>query len=317
MSDLGALLRNAREQRGLTLEDVQEQTKIRKRYLEAIEEGNYSVLPGSFYVRAFVKNYSETVGLDADEVLRLYQKEIPLPAPEPIVEPVQRPRRSANSSTSDRWSRWGFRALMWSFLLLIVVIVYVFAINRPGGDNVNSADDGKMTNQTAPPPVNQPDGNAAKPGNSTANDGNTASGGTESNGGTADQTPPGGTADVPVTQTTLNLTRTSGKTDYYEISPVGTHKVEIKASGGSNWFGVSENSKDGKFLLQKTLKDGETAEVDFQGPVYINISNAKVLDVTIDGVPLNDGNKAGTWHMQVDPAEAAGTNGETANNPDA
>ncbi|MDG0793610.1 helix-turn-helix domain-containing protein [Cohnella ginsengisoli] len=61
---------------GYTLDDIQEITKIRKRYLEAIESGDYKVLPGSFYVRAFVKTYAETVGLDAEEVLRLYQKRI-------------------------------------------------------------------------------------------------------------------------------------------------------------------------------------------------------------------------------------------------
>lgn len=63
MSDLGYILRKTRLERKISLDDLQEVTKIRKRYLEAIEEGNYKVLPGSFYVRAFIKSYAEAVGL--------------------------------------------------------------------------------------------------------------------------------------------------------------------------------------------------------------------------------------------------------------
>ncbi|HEY0827135.1 MAG TPA: helix-turn-helix domain-containing protein, partial [Bacilli bacterium] len=68
MSDLGQLLIKARNEKGLTIEDLQETTKIRKAYLEAIEEGNYKKLPGNFYVRAFIKSYAEAVGLEPDEV---------------------------------------------------------------------------------------------------------------------------------------------------------------------------------------------------------------------------------------------------------
>lgn len=50
MSELGRHLKEARLQKGMSLDDVQEVTKIRKKYLEAIEAGDYKVLPGSFYV---------------------------------------------------------------------------------------------------------------------------------------------------------------------------------------------------------------------------------------------------------------------------
>ena len=90
MSDLGQLLKKARTQKGITLDELQELTKIRKRYLEAIEEGNYKILPGNFYVRAFIKSYSEAVGLEPEEVLRLYRSVLPEPAPELVSEPKRR-----------------------------------------------------------------------------------------------------------------------------------------------------------------------------------------------------------------------------------
>ena len=64
MTELGARLKEARLAKGYSLEDLQEITKIQKRYLIGIEEGNYSIMPGSFYVRAFIKQYAEAVGLE-------------------------------------------------------------------------------------------------------------------------------------------------------------------------------------------------------------------------------------------------------------
>ncbi|MGQ7033298.1 helix-turn-helix domain-containing protein, partial [Escherichia coli] len=46
---------------------------MRKRHLVAIEEGNYDVLPGAFYARAFIKQYADAVGLNREELLVEYQ----------------------------------------------------------------------------------------------------------------------------------------------------------------------------------------------------------------------------------------------------
>jgi len=298
MSELGAMLRQAREKHGYSLEDIQELTKIRKRYLEAIEEGNYAVLPGSFYVRAFVKNYAENVGLDTDEVLELYQKEVPTPAPEPVSETVPRSRRSSTQSP-DRWSRWGFRALMWSFLILIVVIVYVFAINKPANDKVNTADDStKMTDANKPPVETGKNEGAEKPG-------------------TNEQKPDKGedtTVKEPVkppNDTQLTFVRSTGKTDYYELTP-GKYKIEFKTTGGGSWIGVSDKNSKGSYLLTQTMKDGEVATVEAAPPFYINIARANIVEVTIDGIVLEDGDKESTKKFQIDPASGTPSGGNGA-----
>ncbi|MBW7454591.1 RodZ domain-containing protein [Paenibacillus sepulcri] len=307
MSDLGALLRKAREQRGLSLDDIQDLTKIRKHYLEAIEEGNYSVLPGTFYVRAFVKNYAENVGLDAEEVLRLYQREIPSAAPEQIAEPVQRPRR-AQTQASDRWSRFGFRVLMWSFLLLIVVVVYIFAINRPGGDGTESVDQTGMTDKTEPPVT----GGAADPSGTTNTNepDQTTDQGNGTNTGT-DESTPNNTPETP-DKIALTLDRSSGKTDYFFYSPsAGTHTVTFKLTGGSSWVGINQNSVSGKSLYQKTLQDGETGSAEVEGKIYINIAHANIVEVTIDGVLIDDKDQTGSHKMLLTPADDSGENGQS------
>ncbi len=75
MRELGQFLRARREALGMDLDEVQEKTKIRKRYLSALENGDWSILPGYVYGRGFVRSYSEILGLDGLELLNRYADE--------------------------------------------------------------------------------------------------------------------------------------------------------------------------------------------------------------------------------------------------
>ena len=77
LSELGNRLKEARLLKGLSLDDLQEITKIQKRYLIGIEEGNFSSMPGKFYVRAFIKQYAEAVGLEPEILFEEFNSEIP------------------------------------------------------------------------------------------------------------------------------------------------------------------------------------------------------------------------------------------------
>jgi cytoskeleton protein RodZ len=73
---VGALLRASRQRVGEELRDVAAMLRIRYPYLEAIEEGRYSSLPGQTYAIGFVRAYAEHLGLDGEEVVRRYKAEI-------------------------------------------------------------------------------------------------------------------------------------------------------------------------------------------------------------------------------------------------
>ena len=107
MNEIGQKLREARIEKGYTLDDLQQITKIQKRYLIAIEEGNFDALPGSFYVRAFIKQYAQTVGLDNDALLAEYQDAVPDTKPEEYVEKsVENQTRLTRETTDSKWSKW-------------------------------------------------------------------------------------------------------------------------------------------------------------------------------------------------------------------
>ena len=67
---IGAVLEKARRERGLSLRDVEDATKIRTRYLEGLEREDFSVLPDAVYVKGFLKTYANFLGLNGDEMAR-------------------------------------------------------------------------------------------------------------------------------------------------------------------------------------------------------------------------------------------------------
>jgi len=64
MFEIGTSLRQARQHRGLELADVERETRIRAKYLGALEDDRFDVLPGTAYVRGFLRTYAEYLGLD-------------------------------------------------------------------------------------------------------------------------------------------------------------------------------------------------------------------------------------------------------------
>lgn len=73
MHQVSEELRNARERRGMSFDDVYKSTKIDPKFLEALEEGNYSVLPEP-YIKAFIKSYAIAVGANTASILRKYEE---------------------------------------------------------------------------------------------------------------------------------------------------------------------------------------------------------------------------------------------------
>src|SRR6478672_4341473 len=69
---LGEKLRQAREERGLTISEVAEQTRISALYLESIENNDYRPLPGGIFNKGFVKSYARHLGLNEQEALQDY-----------------------------------------------------------------------------------------------------------------------------------------------------------------------------------------------------------------------------------------------------
>jgi Helix-turn-helix domain len=91
MGDVGAKLRDERERRGIGIDEIEAETRIRAKFLTALEEERYDALPGPAYVRAFVRDYAEQLGLDAQELVDDLNTR-----PELVEEVVMAPPRQAD-----------------------------------------------------------------------------------------------------------------------------------------------------------------------------------------------------------------------------
>jgi cytoskeletal protein RodZ len=75
MKTVGSILKEARIAQHLTLEDVEKVTKIRAKFLDAIENDAYQLLPSPIYAKGFVKNYGEYLGLDITHVMAFFRRQ--------------------------------------------------------------------------------------------------------------------------------------------------------------------------------------------------------------------------------------------------
>jgi cytoskeletal protein RodZ len=94
----------ARERKGVDLVRAERDTKIRVRYLSALENGDYRDLPGAVYTKGFLRNYAIYLGLDPEDVLRQWRRERgDQIGPEPVIvppRPLAEPSRPLNFSPS-------------------------------------------------------------------------------------------------------------------------------------------------------------------------------------------------------------------------
>jgi len=115
---LGTYLRHRREARGLTLENLSESTRVRSRYLLALEEDRLDALPAPVYVRGYIRAYCASVGETPGDPLHLYEVALRRIAPPPTPAP---PPRSATRR------RGALPALIVTALLLLGGALYLFA----------------------------------------------------------------------------------------------------------------------------------------------------------------------------------------------
>ncbi|WP_348624983.1 RodZ family helix-turn-helix domain-containing protein [Paenibacillus peoriae] len=330
MSELGQQLKEARLQKGLSLDDVQEMTKIRKRYLEAIETGDYKVLPGSFYVRAFIKTYAETVGLNPDEILEGHQSNVPEPEPEAVMEPVTQKRSSRPATIGNL--KWLPTALMWLFLVLIVGVIYAYWVSNNHSTPKTAENTTPITTPSTTPSTSTPDTTTTQPNNGQTTAPNGAGGKTPDAGQTG-QTQPDGTGNTDATTpdtgqqpdtttpqqgVTVAQDGKQGKTTIFKVSSAtgATAKVDIKATGES-WLEVykGQNSR-GEKLSYGMTKSGDAMSFDI-GPegLYIKSGRSSATDISVAGQPITDNKSTTRVLIQQGEASTAGTSAGVTGSP--
>ncbi|MGG4489001.1 helix-turn-helix domain-containing protein [Metabacillus idriensis] len=282
MSELGNRLKQAREERKLSLDDLQAMTKIQKRYLIGIEEGNYGVMPGNFYVRAFIKQYAETVGLDPDRIFDEHKNEIPVVHSDETPELSRVKTHKELPKSASKALEILPRILIIVLVLLVAVVIWIFVQkDKPDGaketedqaqqisngeneyDSIDNGEDAADSKETAEKAADDEKAKEEKP---------------------EEEKPEELTSELAFKEKTARKA-------VYELKKAKEFKLEV-TSKGQTWIEIRNAS--GKKFYSGMLKKDQTEAHDFtnETEAFIVIGNASAAEIKVNGKPVE---------YQIDP----------------
>lgn len=149
MADIGEKLKSAREAKGLSIEDIEKATKIQSRYLTAIEKDEFDKLPGDFYVRAFIRQYAQVVGLDGKELLSDYHEDVPEADPDEYVgNSIDNKSEDVRETTNNKknlWKNYLPRIAIALGVIIVILVVYALYAHISSSGQHNVADNSGVT----------------------------------------------------------------------------------------------------------------------------------------------------------------------------
>ena len=274
MTELGQKLKEAREAKGLSIDQLHEITKIQKRHLVAIEEGNYDVLPGAFYARAFIKQYADAVGLNGEELLVEYQSTIPQSEKRDVPQVSTGQKTQETMQKSSSWPIADHMPKILVALLVIavgVVIWFVFqALTGKDDEKVPSAQSEKIEVQKAkdsPLDTKKDEVKAEEPKKEEP----------KKEEPKKEEQPA-----QPTGQQEVKVVGTTGKVSTLEIHNNKTLELELSGKGAS-YVDVKDDA--GNVILNATVQEGqiEKRDVSTLKEVRLNIGNATNVEVKLNG----------------------------------
>ncbi|PFL75124.1 helix-turn-helix domain-containing protein [Bacillus anthracis] len=268
MTELGQKLKEARGTKGLSIDQLHEITKIQKRHLVAIEEGNYDVLPGAFYARAFIKQYADAVGLSGEELLVEYQSTIPQSEKRDVPQVSTGQKTQETMQKSSSWPIADHMPKILVALLVIavgVVIWFVFqALTGKDDEKVPNAQSENFEDKKAensPLDTKKEEVKAEEPKKE------------EPKKEEPKKEEPK-KEEQPTGQEEVKVVGTAGKESTLEIHNNKTLELEITTKGAS-YVGIKNEA--GNDIFSGTIEEGQTQKYD--------LSTAKVVNLNIGSAP--------------------------------
>lgn len=268
--EIGALLEKTRKERELSLDQVEQATKIRKRYLKGLEQGDYGTLPDAVYARGFLKTYANYLGLNGEELAE--QLKI-----------LRKPRRERHLNYSN-FRKTGFdealinpgglagtdrRGVSGATILTIIVSVLVIAIVIGALYYVGRG------SQTSTPGEKHPSGTPSQKSNSPGPDkaSNSKSGSSSGN----------------KSKNADSASSTDAKSTKPQATP-DSLRVAVRVKGSPAWCSIQS---DGKVAYQQVAQPGFSQTFKARQKIVITTGNAGALAVEVNGQDIGSLGGAG------------------------
>ena len=262
---IGRILEQERKKKGLSLEEVEQATKIRKRYLDGLEREDYAVLPAGVYAQGFLKTYANYLGLDGEDLTRKlksrrkpqrerginYNTETENGFEESLIAPT-----GLQGTDKRRFPTSAVVTLLVAVLILAVVIGALYFVGR-GVEASRQGEDNPPPDQPAEnPPKQKPEKVASKEDASEA--------GAQKDEAAASEEGAGN----------------SGTGDAQQSTPPDTLRVSIKVSDRPSWLLIRT---DGTPVYEQVAEPGFSRTFEADRRLYIRGGDAGAVTMEING----------------------------------
>lgn len=249
-------LKSVREERGLSLPDVFERTRVSIINLEALEQGDFDRLPPPVYARNFIRKYARAVGIDEKPILDRYARHLDTLHPPSEEKKVQKPWPEANR-------RYPFLFMSLAAVILAGILVSVLFLYDQAGRPPSSAPAAAV--ESSPEPATPVAENTATVSTSTPP--------------APEMNPVSAAPPVSLEKTTIPA-----------VSPAGKMYHLVFDARELTWIRITEDQNP---PYQVLLKPGERIERMASEFFLLDIGNAGGIHLTFQGKPLGSLGKPG------------------------
>jgi len=291
LKELGAYLREQREKKGISREEVAFSIKIGSRTLQALEEGDESKLPTKTYLRGFIQNYAKFLGLNVNEVMDVFQKIMGTTRPQPTITPVATPEATKEIVRKPI----GDLKRLFTVAAILALIIITFLLDRAFKQR-EASQNGPVevvTAESSPLPIGR-----ASPSPTVSS--------TEAASGTTAASATPGTSQPTEAETSIaKATPTPTPASVVHATPKPVPTPVVKAPTASSAETTATGEKTPQEIIVEALDSVKlTVQIDNQaaknislridqiqtfrakGSIKLSISNAGVVNVIHNGVDL-------------------------------
>lgn len=250
---IGETLREAREERGLTLEDAAAETRIRRTHLEALEREDFDQLGGDVYVRGFIRSYARALEVDPQPLLERQRAASPEPPPD------QPPPLPPHGDSLERGPRRGLSAVVAGLALLAIVGLAVWG----GGERTDRVDMDRDPLAESDREDRAPDGDG--------------DGGHGAAAPTPTPTPTAGEADERD-----EPGEASERAGDEQSEPTDGLRVGLEVGDREVWL---QALADGEDVRAELLPPGSSATFEAESEIRLRLGDAGAVQLTVNGEP--------------------------------
>ena len=250
---IGEVLRLARINQGLSLEELQEKTEIQLHFLEAMEADDFDLLPSTFYARSFLRKYAWAVELDERIVLDAYDSGSMITYEEVDVDEEDLSgRRRSNKKKTSYLPLFYFVLFALSILIFVTYYVWNYIQTQPSPSSANYS----VVSSTS----------------STTSSSSSSSSQTSSSSST--------------TESTIIVSGEGNRIEARYKTSKETATVQLAVSDEASWVSVSGSELEGGVTLSADNKNAKTT-VSTKNPVTITLGVVKGVTVTVDNQTID------------------------------